>query len=115
MHVDDVELAPVRQPPRRAHSRQHIKRGHHLVANRAADAVYGALIVREIFPAAREVAKPMNRNALEFVVAAAAVGGREHFDLESGSALAPEQLDEPGSDDVPGGARKCRNHMEDAH
>ena len=79
------------------------------------DAIDRSLVVGKILPAAGKVAKSVEGNALEFGVAAAAICRGKDFDVESGGPLAPKQLDQPGRDDVPGRARKCRNHMKDAH
>ena len=115
MHVHDVDVPATREPPGGAHSGQHVKRRHQLVANGVTDAVYGPLIVGQVFPARGEITEAVDRNAFQLLIAATAVGGGEDFDLQSRGALPSQQLDEPRSNDIPGGARECRNYMENAH
>src|SRR6266571_3259386 len=115
MDVHDIEGTAARETPRRAHAGEDIERRHQFVAHGPADAVDRALIVGQILPATREVAKPVNGNALEFRVAAAAVGRGEDLDLHSSRSLPTQQLDQPGRNDVPGRARKCCDDMKNAH
>ena len=115
MHVHDVDVPATREPPGGAHSCQHVKRRHQFVANGVTDAVYGPLIVGQVFPARWEITEAVDRNAFQLLIAATAVGGGEDFDLQSRGALPSQQLDEPRSDDITGGARECRNYMENAH
>ena len=87
MHVHNVELTATGKPPRGAHAGQHIERRHQFVANRVTNAVYGPLIVSQIFPAAGEVAEPVYGDAFVLLIPAATVGGGEDFDVQSRGAL----------------------------
>jgi hypothetical protein len=113
--VDEVECSAPHEPGGSKRAAKHVTRHECEEQRPLPNPVRRRLIVSKGFPAGRPIAKTVYLDVVHYLVALAAICGREHLDHDSALLEAVNHLDQPWGDDVSRGARERARDEQNFH